>query len=157
MTSPSIPVTGGCLCGAIRYVSATAPIKGFYCHCTMCQKHSGGLYSASVRFKGTDFAITQGDLKYYRSSSFARRGFCPTCGSPIAFNYDGSPDIWILFGSLDRPGDWPLSKEAEWGEILHLCIETKVAWSKIDDGLVQLTTEQFAARIASQGVPIKDS
>ena len=153
MSNPSIPVTGGCLCGAVRYVSEKAPIKGFYCHCTRCQKSYGGLYMACVRFKGTDFTITQGALNYYRSSSFARRGFCETCGSPIAFHYDGSPDVWILFGSLDRPGDWPLTKEAEWGEILHTCIETKVSWLKIDDGLPQLTTDQLMNRIAAQGVP----
>ena len=63
---------------------------------------------AGVKFSGAAFGLTSGELCYYRSSQFARRGFCATCGSPIAFRYDGNPDYWVLLGSLDRPDDWPL-------------------------------------------------
>ena len=149
MASSSLPVTGGCLCRAVRYQSATAPTKGYYCHCKMCQKNYGGLYMACVKFAGGDFSIIEGALTYYQSSAYARRGFCGTCGSPVAFRYEGSPDVWILLGSLDRPDDWPLTKDAQWGETVHTCVENRVAWHDIDDGLKRLTTDDMAARAAA--------
>ena len=149
MASSSLPITGGCLCGAVRYQSETAPVTGFYCHCKMCQKNYGGLYMACVRFRGGDVSITQGVLTYYQSSVHARRGFCSICGSPLTFQYVGNPDVWILLGSLDRPSDWPLTKEAKWGETVHTCVESKVTWDEIDDGLRQLTMDDMTSRAAA--------
>ena len=115
----------------------------------MCQKNYGGLFMAGVKFVGATFAITRGKLKQFRSSAFAQRGFCNDCGSPIAFTYDGNPDYWVLLGSLDNPADWPLTKDAAWGEVNHVCIEGKVAWYKLDDGLPQITSEAMPVRTAA--------
>jgi hypothetical protein len=110
VANPTVPITGGCLCGAVRYESAAPPIAGFYCHCTMCQKNYGGLFQATVKFAGSTFAFSKAEPIYYRSSAFARRGFCAQCGSPIVFLYDGNQNVWVLFGSLDHPEDWPLTR-----------------------------------------------
>ena len=144
-----IPVLGGCLCGSIRYESAAAPFKGIYCHCAMCRKAYGGLFQMTVRFAGSAFRYTKGMPKFYRSSAYARRAFCPQCGSPIAFLYEGSPDTWTLFGSLDQPGDWPMKKDASWGPVVHFCIESKVAWHEITDGLPQMTLEEIPVRVTA--------
>ena len=149
MARGRVPVTGGCLCGAVRYESAAAPTGGYYCHCTMCQKNYGGLFQVTVKFAGSTFAFVKGKPKYYRSSSFARRGFCARCGSPIAFVYDGNPDLWVLFGSLDRPNDWPLTRDGDWGSLAHVAIETKVAWYEIADGLPQKSSEAIVTRAAA--------
>lgn len=137
MASQHIPVTGGCTCGAVRYEAADPPTQGFYCHCTICQKSYGGLFQATVKFDGRTFRLTKGELKHYRSSDFAKRGFCTDCGSPIVFLYEGNPNVWVLVGSLDHPGDWPLTKDARWGQSAHWYIETKVPWYEITDGLPQ--------------------
>jgi hypothetical protein len=52
MVNQHIPVTGGCLCGAVRYESREPPTEGYYCHCTMCRRHYGGIFAAAVRFPG---------------------------------------------------------------------------------------------------------
>src|SRR5262245_18585152 len=52
MANQHFPVTGGCLCGAVRYESKEPPTEGYYCHCTMCRKHYGGLFAAAVRIPG---------------------------------------------------------------------------------------------------------
>jgi hypothetical protein len=39
IANQSVPVTGGCLCGVVRYESTAPPDRGTYCHCTMCQKN----------------------------------------------------------------------------------------------------------------------
>ncbi len=141
MASLHIPVTGGCLCGAVRYELKEPPIRGFYCHCTICQKNYGGLFQATVQFSGSDFQFTKGEPKYYRASNFAKRGFCAECGSPIVFLYEGNPNVWILIGSLDHREDWPFTKDASWGQSEHWYIETKVPWYEISDGLPQKPSE----------------
>lgn len=32
MAEKHVPITGGCLCGAVRYESTEPPVNGGYCH-----------------------------------------------------------------------------------------------------------------------------
>jgi hypothetical protein len=149
MANQHIPVTGGCLCGAIRYESKEPPTQGFYCHCTLCQKSLGGLFGASLSFPGSAFKFTKGEPKYYHATSFAKRGFCVDCGSPLAFFYEGISNVWIWIGCLDRPEDWPMTRDASWGHSVHWHTDTKVPWYEINDGLPQPTNvpaEEHVAR-----------
>ena len=103
----------------------------------MCQRNYG-LFQVTLKFTGTGFRYTSGEPKYYRSSSFAKRGFCTECGSAIVFLYEGNPSLWVLAGSLDHPADWPLRKDATWGrQSSHWYTESKVPWYEICDGLPQ--------------------
>jgi hypothetical protein len=66
------------------------------------------------------------------------------------FVYDGNPDAWILFGSLDHPEDWPLTRDAAWGPTEHVYIESKVPWYQITDGLPQnQANESMVAQAAA--------
>ena len=135
MTSPHIPVTGGCLCGAVRFESKEPPFEGFYCHCTICQRAYGGLFSATLRVPGSAFRFTKGEPNYYRATNFATRSFCADCGSPLPFFADANQDVWIKIGSLDHPEDWPMTKDATWGHSKHWHLDTKIRWEEISDGL----------------------
>ena len=132
---PRVPVTGGCLCGAIRYKSTEPPNLVGFCHCRMCQKASGGLFLVFADFPGGGFRFTSGEPQYYRSSEIATRGFCRECGTPIAFQYDGSSGPAIMVETLDHPEDWPPTWE-------HSGVESKVPWFEISDDLPQTTTEE---------------
>jgi hypothetical protein len=53
---PEMPdsLTGGCMCGAVRYISAV-PIAAGLCHCNRCRPQSGsafGRVSSIKRFRG---------------------------------------------------------------------------------------------------------
>src|SRR5688500_18752298 len=74
---------GGCLCGAVRYRATTPPVRGVLCHCEMCRKHSGAPALAFVHFPIDAFEWLGATPAWYRSSEFADRGFCPTCGSTL--------------------------------------------------------------------------
>jgi hypothetical protein len=132
-----VPVTGGCLCGGVRYASDAPPDGGYYCHCTICRKAYGGLFGAFVRFGGGALRFTAGAPAFFRSSTIARRGFCAACGSGLSFTWDGNPAVWITHGSLDRPEDWPMTDDATWGPSVHACVETRLPWLVIRDGLEQ--------------------
>ncbi|MGD9743303.1 MAG: GFA family protein [Dongiaceae bacterium] len=141
MAHERIPVTGGCLCGAVRYEVSEPPTAGSYCHCAMCRKQSGSLSGAAMEFSWAAFRFTKGELKYYQSSAGAKRGFCGNCGSRMAFVSEGDPKVWVSVGSLDHPEDWPMTKGASWGRSQHIYVGSKVVWYAIGDGLPQQATE----------------
>ncbi len=94
----SLSRKGGCLCGAVRYVIAGAPLLSGLCHCADCRKESGSLFSA--------FAIwPRAALSYSgRVSVFAGRSFCPLCGGRLFCLTEDKAEIRL--GSLDdAPGE----------------------------------------------------
>ncbi len=104
-------VSGGCLCGGVRYVATGRPWRVGLCHCLDCRKHHGALFHASAIFP-EDAVTVEGETR-----SYAGRFFCPRCGSPV-FARTGD-EIEINLGSLDatdqfRPTyeSWTVRREA---------------------------------------------
>ena len=94
------PSTGGCLCGAIRYV-VTAPLAQISaCHCTHCRRISGAGCSHNAIFEPTALTFTQGVPKRYvdRADGGNRlyRFFCADCGSSIMSQREKVPEIVVL-------------------------------------------------------------
>jgi hypothetical protein len=101
--------TGSCLCGAVKYEVHGALRPVIACHCTQCRKQSGTYMSATAA-ADADFKITEArGLKWYRSSSEAKRGFCGECGSALFWKRDGSDTTSITAGSVDGPTGAPLA------------------------------------------------
>jgi hypothetical protein len=105
-----LPMTGGCVCGQVRYECDAGPLMMLKCHCRDCQRVSGGAYAAAIIVPLKAFRITKGTLQHYGTPSLKGghnlRGFCPKCGSRLtgAENPEGGI-IGILASSLDEP-DW---------------------------------------------------
>lgn len=49
--------TGGCLCGALRFVAEGRPYRVGLCHCLDCRKHHGALFHASAIFPQAAVAV----------------------------------------------------------------------------------------------------
>jgi hypothetical protein len=81
------PLTGSCLCGAIRYTVDIPVTELRACHCTNCQKGSGTAGSVNAVVPSSAFKITQGTAKRYDAKADSgrtlHRFFCGDCGSPI--------------------------------------------------------------------------
>ncbi len=94
---------GGCLCGAVRY-EVRGPLRAVVnCHCGQCRKFHGH-YAAYSNAATDNISITgYRNLKWYRSSNFARRGFCKECGSSLFWERMKSGTISIAAGTLDLP------------------------------------------------------
>ena len=96
-------LTGGCQCGAIRYVLSAAPSRISVCHCRMCQKATGAPFASFADIEHEHFAWTRGKPSAFKSSSIAERDFCAACGTPLTFRRIGGPRIEVLTGTFDRP------------------------------------------------------
>ena len=133
-------LTGGCLCGAVRYAVATAVLDCNLCHCRMCQKASGGPFMVFIAVPTPAVAFTRGAPTIYASSAFARRGFCRDCGTPLTYQY--KPDrLSLSHGSLDDPG---LIAPTE-----RLSSETVLDWS---EHVGRLPIESLAGWLAAEGL-----
>ncbi|GAA0345391.1 GFA family protein [Morganella psychrotolerans] len=97
-------ITGGCLCGNIRY-RAQHPRDPHTCSCTMCRKHTGALTALWVEFdsKNVTWDGEGGMPSLFRSSESTCRAFCPQCGSSVGA-VDDAPVIALLVGGFDNPG-----------------------------------------------------
>ena len=51
-------LTGGCLCGAVRFLVTAEPLLAGYCQFTMCQKNSGDPFMASATVPIEGFTFT---------------------------------------------------------------------------------------------------
>ena len=96
-------MTGGCLCGRVRWKTAAHPVSVHHCHCGMCRRWTGSAFATLVWFKRAAVFWMGEEPTFYRSSPIARRTHCPVCGTPIHLDYDGKDEIAFAAGSADHP------------------------------------------------------
>ncbi|MBB98484.1 MAG: aldehyde-activating protein [Rhodobacteraceae bacterium] len=98
-----VKLTGRCMCGAVEISGVADGPKAGACHCDMCRRWSSGPYfevtCGDVVFRGED-SITR-----FRSSDWAERGFCATCGSNLFYHIVDSDEYQIAAGLLDQQSD----------------------------------------------------
>ena len=104
------PLSGGCQCGAARYVVSGAPLEIYVCHCRECQKQSASAFGISVSVRPADFRLTEGTIGTWSRGTDSGRTlhcmFCRTCGSRLWHrSADPALPISIKGGTLDVPVD----------------------------------------------------
>ena len=123
-------LSGGCLCGNVRYSIDATLIDAGFCHCTMCQRSTGSPAVAWLTIPFTGFVYTHGKAASYASSEKYQREFCSRCGTQIAFRAIADPKtIDVTLCSLDDSS----IIEPQY----HIWCQNKVSWLHIDDNLPQ--------------------
>jgi hypothetical protein len=126
-----LPLTGGCLCGGVRFeISAPLELAG-YCHCTRCQRRTGTAAAPSARVAPGSFRIVRGEdlVRVWWPEQGFGKAFCGVCGGHL---YSQSPDdpeaIGVRLGAFDGdPGIRPS---------YHQHVGTAAAWEPLpEDGL----------------------
>ncbi|MDH4260572.1 MAG: GFA family protein [Gammaproteobacteria bacterium] len=101
------------------------------CHCSMCRKHHGAMFSTFVSAPDTGFRWVSGqdNIETYPSSENGRRPFCRTCGSVTPMLLPAMNLVLIPAGNLqDDPGLKPQ---------MHMFAGSRAPWYPITDGLPQ--------------------
>jgi hypothetical protein len=99
-------LTGGCMCGAVRYELRSDPFDCGWCHCRTCQLSSGAPAMVFASVPDGDLVWTRGadQVRAVRSSSFGHRLFCGACGTPFLMQVDHQPEtVDFSVATLDRP------------------------------------------------------
>ncbi len=94
-------LSGGCACGAVRFVLRAAPLRVGLCHCMTCRKAHGAASNPFAVFKAEALTVT-GDLRSWFSSPGYDRQFCGACGSRVIARH--GDEVEVSLGSLDEPG-----------------------------------------------------
>src|SRR4051794_30463033 len=78
LTGADMGLTGGCMCGAVRYELTSDPFDCGWCHCRTCQLNSGSPAMVFASVPERDLVWTAGadKVKSVASSSFGHREFC---------------------------------------------------------------------------------
>jgi hypothetical protein len=128
---PDLPLTGGCLCGAVRFEVTEPPVTAVYCHCTRCQRRTGTAAAASARLAPGSLRIVSGEglvRSYVPEEGFAK-DFCSACGGALWSRHPRDPDlISVRMGAFDAdPGIRPSARQY---------VDYAAPWEPIpDDGL----------------------
>lgn len=134
---PALPLTGGCLCGAIRYEIAGFPLLLYTCSCTDCQSRSGSAFAVNMPVKASDFRVVRGQPKAWRhvspSGVNVASWFCGDCGGPIYGERDGRPEsVTARAGTLDDTS-WVVP-------VAHFFMRSAQSWAVKADGAVCFAT-----------------
>ena len=128
MQGAAMELTGGCLCGGVRFRITAEPLVVYYCHCTMCRKLSGCPFSVGAAFPMESFVLTGDEPRTYESSPVLVRLTCGKCGSLLGSRQKDNPKlISVRVGCLDDPGAVRPN--------VHVFTSTQVRWCEIADNL----------------------
>lgn len=100
-------ITGGCLCGAVRYTISEPPKVVRACWCRLCQKVGAGSHTVNAVFAKKAVNVT-GKLGEYQctaeSGNHMHRFFCPGCGIHVCTTIKERPEVMsVRAGTLDDP------------------------------------------------------
>ena len=127
------PLTGQCMCGAVKFTISAPLLGAAYCHCKRCQRRTGTGFSVTGLTEPGSFEVTEGEdsIGAYRPDDGWRKAFCKECGGQLyAQNPDNTDLLAVRFGAIDQdPGVRPS---------VHQFTDYAPAWSPVpDDGLPQ--------------------
>ena len=135
----TLPLKGGCQCGAIRYEIVAPPARVYVCHCLECRKQSASAFGISVWVRRTDFTLLSGRQRFWSRPTDSGRvldcAFCAECGSRLWHEYAGgdSKFLTIKGGSLDDPVDLSVAS--------HVWVKRKLPGVIIPDGVPQFSEQ----------------
>lgn len=115
---------GGCACGAIRFETRADPIATGACHCTDCQKLTGGGPNyVALLLKGT-IKVTRGQPRLYErladNGHITVRAFCGDCGTHLWGVPEHAPFMTVKVGAFDDCTDL--------GPKMHIYTASAPAW-----------------------------
>jgi hypothetical protein len=129
---PDLPISGGCLCGGIRFEISEPLVSAGYCHCTRCQKRTGTAASVQARIPPGALRFISGEQllhAYEPADGGFDKLFCSACGSAMFSRSSQRPELMsVRLGVLDAdPG-----LEFSWRQYLAYA----APWEPIpDDGV----------------------
>jgi hypothetical protein len=143
MDSISLPMRGGCHCGAVRYDIAQAPLLVYACHCTDCQRITGSAFSIGIVVPDAAFRLTgraprTAPHHVADSGRIKARWVCPDCGTWLFGDpRPGTPhpgQIRIVRGGTLDDASWLRPT-------MHYWTRSKQSWVVLSDDAVLFDTQ----------------
>jgi hypothetical protein len=134
------PLSGGCLCGKVRFLATPQKSEMHVCHCDMCRKWAGGALFVVLCGPNVEVA-DESALGVFSSSDWGERCFCTACGTTLFWRLKDKSHIAVAAASFDAP-DFAFTEE--------IFIDKKPAAYTFANATHRLTGEEVFARFAAQ-------
>lgn len=112
-------ISGGCLCGKVRFSVDNSFERLYLCHCAQCRKITGSAFAANLYTPPEQLQWTAGE-KYIKRFEFPGRdfakAFCTECGSGLPYLNQKGAAIIIPAGSLDAEPNIDEQANIFWAE-----------------------------------------
>ncbi|MCB2114801.1 MAG: GFA family protein [Rhodobacteraceae bacterium] len=124
---------GHCSCGRIRYRLTDTPLFTHACHCTWCQRETGGPHAINAMIETDRIEILHGEPMEITTPSASGKGQiilrCPDCCVALWSHYAGAGRkvAFVRVGTLDDPAAFPPD--------IHIFTSTKLPWYLIPEGV----------------------
>ena len=122
-------LTGGCLCGGVRYRIDGDCRDIICCHCENCRRTHGHVAAYTALDQSALTLVSAHTLQWFHDASpDTYRGFCNRCGASLFWDArDGGKRISVAAGSLDDSGSLQT--------IGHVFVAEAGSYYEIADGL----------------------
>lgn len=134
-------IEGQCLCGAVRIALDDPAPQVELCQCAMCRRWGGAFYAGqtggSAEVSGEDAA------RIYRSSEWAERAFCGTCGSSLWFRFLPTGNRSFSAGLFDATRDHGIARE--------IFADEAATWCRVEGAHARLTGSEIIAEAKASG------
>jgi hypothetical protein len=127
------PLEGRCTCGEVRYRLTDAPLVVHACHCTECQRLTGGAFAINALIERDRLELLSGKpvaVPVTGTSGQPQTIFrCPTCEVALWSHYPGggAAVAFVRAGTLDEP--------ARLAPDIHIYTSTKLPWVELPAGV----------------------
>ena len=124
---------GKCSCGGTRYRMTSEPMFVHACHCTWCQRETGGPHALNAIIETDRIEVLQGQPVSVMTMSASGKGQvimrCPVCQVALWSHYAGAGRAlaFVRVGTLENPASCPPD--------IHIFTSTKLPWYVIPEGV----------------------
>jgi hypothetical protein len=146
MSDPELPLSGGCMCGGVRFEVSEPLLGAIYCHCTRCQRRTGNDASVTALTAPGSLSVLAGEdlvRPWDPGDGGWTKSFCAECGSQLFANSSRDPKVVsVRMGVFDGdPGVRPLARQFT---------DDAAVWAPIpDDGLPRFPARFDPAALSS--------
>jgi hypothetical protein len=125
------PAEGGCACGALRYRIEREPLFVHACHCTRCQRETGGPFAHHAMVEWTAMTLRAGAPEFVAvpTDSGTRHWVarCPQCRTCVWNEWGSRRAVtrYVRVGTLDEPARFPPRA--------HIFARSRQPWLVLDE------------------------
>lgn len=119
---------GRCLCRAVSYEYEGDLNWTGHCHCESCRRNCSAPMTTFFAVNHAQWRWTGEEPGVFASSQGAKRYFCKTCGTPMAYTYEKfDHEIHFYAASLEDPSAFKPTQ--------HFHYEERLPWLQLTDDL----------------------
>ncbi len=132
---------GKCLCGGVTFTVKSETGNVGACHCSLCRTWSGGVVMALEDAEDLKIA-DETMLGVYKSSDWAERCFCRTCGTNLFWRSPEYGHVIVMAGAIAEQDRLQFTRQ--------IYIDNKPAHYEFANPTANLTEAEFLAQFSGE-------